>query len=530
MASRNLAVQHLFGGGWGTDFGERYSEGVPEGVLNIPFLIDAENVVYELNGAPRKAPGASKLNSAALAGGAVIKGIHDFWITGTSGSPAQHRVVHVGSVIQKDDADGSFSNLFTGLNQGAVPSYAVLNDLLVMAQTGSDVPKSWDGTTAQALAGTPPNFSIVVEHKNRLWAAGVNATASRLYYSALLNPEDWVGAGSGEIDISPDDGDAITGLASHKDELWVFKGPYKGSIHRISGSAPTGGDPFARKTFVRGIGASGHNTLFRFKDDLGFMWSDGSIHSLNATSAFGDFNDVALSRPIQTYLRDNLVFSRLNHAWSANCSDCGYVLFSVTISSGTLNNQTLMMDYRFDPPRWSSWPAFESGCIAEVVDGTSNDQRVIMAGGNDGFVRKYQQPGRVIDDSTAIAFKVTTPFLNYGSSLQLKTLETLGADLKLLNGGDLDFKWRTGHSSQQTSTLTPGAGGAVLGPAASNVFTLGTSTLASAEIGTVFGEAEEGGEFRQIEYQLVQEDASKDCEVHGFVTELSIGSRATEGL
>jgi hypothetical protein len=65
---------------------------------------------------------------------------------------------------------------------------------------------------------------------------------SRLYYSANVDPEDWVGVGSGSIDIDINDGDMITGIASYQDNLFVFKGPNKGSIHRITGSSPTGSD------------------------------------------------------------------------------------------------------------------------------------------------------------------------------------------------------------------------------------------------------------------------------------------------
>ena len=152
-----------------------------------------------------------------------------------------------------------------------------------------DVPRSWDQTTAQNLAGTPPRFSFGVSHKNRAWAAGVYATPSRLHYSANVDPEDWIGAGSGSIDIDPNDGDMITGLVSHKDELFVFKGPNKGSIHRIIGSSPTGSDAFSRKNFVKGLGACWHNAIFPFGDDIGFVSQYGSVHSLSATAAYGTF-------------------------------------------------------------------------------------------------------------------------------------------------------------------------------------------------------------------------------------------------
>ncbi|MGI9405863.1 MAG: hypothetical protein ACR2O4_05790, partial [Hyphomicrobiaceae bacterium] len=150
MASREIFLRHLFDGGWITDLGPN-SDVTPDGtIVRLPFLLEADNVIYELDGGPHKAPGTAKLNSSALESGTDIKGLYDFWISGTTASPVQKRIVHVGAKIKKDDADGTFSDIFTGLESDKIPSYAVLNDLLVMAtDSTTDVPKSWDGTTAQ---------------------------------------------------------------------------------------------------------------------------------------------------------------------------------------------------------------------------------------------------------------------------------------------------------------------------------------------------------------------------------------------
>ena len=234
MTEKSQYVKLVFGGGWAEDFGPTADAAQIEGnQIVVPWLTAAEDCIYLLDGGTRKSPGTSKLNSSALQSGADIMGIFDAWLSGTGGSSAQHRIIHVDTTIKKDDGDGTFTNLFTGLEAGKIPSYAILEDLIVMTSDSStDVPKSWDGSTAQNLAGSPPNFSMVEEHKNRLWAAGNVALPSRLYYSRFLNGADWTNQGSGSIDISPSDGDRIMAIRSHKDQLWIFKGPYKGSIQR----------------------------------------------------------------------------------------------------------------------------------------------------------------------------------------------------------------------------------------------------------------------------------------------------------
>ena len=76
MASKKLSIRHLFGGGWATDFGPSASV-VPHasGDVVFPFLVDAENVYFELDGGPRKIGGTTKLNSSAVASGAQIMGL-----------------------------------------------------------------------------------------------------------------------------------------------------------------------------------------------------------------------------------------------------------------------------------------------------------------------------------------------------------------------------------------------------------------------------------------------------------------------
>lgn len=524
MTEKSIFLKHTFNGGFATDFGENADPEIKETVM-IPFLVEAENVVYSLDGGPRKAGGTAKLNSTELESGANIKGLYDAWLTGTTGSPTQHRICHVGTKIKKDDADGVFTDLFTGLDSGKVPSYAILEDLIVMASDSvSDVPKSWDGTTAQDLAGTPPNFSIVEEHKNKLWATGVASDPSALFYSVSLNPEDWIGTGSGRIQISPDDGDIITGLASHKDELWVFKGTKRGSIHRITGDSPA---DFARKTFIDGLGAGGHNTIFRFGNDLGFMWSDGTVHSLAATEAFGDFKEASLTRDFNKWLKANINFSRINHFHAVNDTNLGYVLFSIAINGATTNNYTLMMDYRFSPVRWSLWSAFISGSLASVIDPTDSDKRIIMAGGVDGFVRKYDREDRSIDGITGIGYKVTTPYLDYGSSIILKTINQASLGMVRKNDADILFGWRRDDNAQQTENFSQ-SGFDVLGASAMNQFILNTSVLASGNITTILKELTEGGEFRIIQYQITDSSNLNDVDIRNFGAAIEGGSWSTE--
>ena len=521
MPSRKQTFRHVFGGGWASDFGSEAEVGsAGDGLIQIPFLLDSLNTYYHLDGGAHKIGGTSKMNATVANSGEEIIGLFDYW-KGAGGSSTQKICIHTGTTFQVASMDGTFSAPLgaTGLTNDTPVNYSTFDDLLIVGSVG-DVPKSYDQTTFQTLAGAP-NFAFSETHKNRSWAAGVAATPSRLFYSAFVDPTDWTGAGSGYIDIDPADGDGITALASHKDNLWVFKGPYKGSIHRIIGSAPTGGDSFGRQTFMRGIGAVGQNTVFRFKDDIGFMWSDGSVHSLASTAAYGDFNEAALSRPINGWLLEFVNHSRLKYAWAATDSVRGQVVFTIPINGGTTNSHHVVMDYRFDPVRWSRWGAFHSGSLAAVSDGAVPQ---IFSGGNDGYVRKLNTLNRTLDTGASIPFVVKTPFISYGNPHKYKTIERASLGLNPIGNWDVEFNWTRDNNNQQTQSVSQGGTGNPLDTG----FWLDVSTLGGASFNQRFMSLEEGGEFRTIQYEVVNNMAGEDLELHNIGATIGLGADSSE--
>lgn len=529
MPTATKTLRHTFAGGWATDFGPTV-DAAPgqDGSIALPFLVDAENVVFELDGGPHKIGGTSRVNASQMESGAGVSGCYDYWRQGATGLPARRRVVHVGTKVLADTDDGVFSQtLFTGLTSGAVPNYSTFDDILIIASDSlADVPKSWNQVTAQNLAGTPPRFSFSVSHKNKQWAAGNFAAPSTLYYSVTLDPENWVGAGSGSIDIDPNDGDMITGIASHKDELIVFKGPNKGAIHRITGSSSA---DFARKNYALGLGACWQNAIFRYGDELGFVSQYGTVHNLTATASFGDFIEVALSRPINKWITQHLNYARLRNIWAVNSPNEGRVYFSISVDAGTTNNATLCMDYRrlteIGHVSWSYLPAYQLASLGLFVD--SNGLRRVLGGSNTGYLRRLNVVARSIDEVTAISAKVTTPYVNYGLPIIMKTISQAAVGIAPMGTYSLTFGWTRDNSAQQTYTITQG-GADVLGPSAVSPFTLGTSTLGGSQFVDRFMELEEGGEFRSIQYQVSQAGLNEDLELHSISASITPGAVSTE--
>ena len=453
-----------FGGGWASDFGPSFTSMPQNGALLIPFLLEADNIYYELDGAPHKVGGSTRLNSTAITEGTQdVHGIFDFWFQGTGGSETQKRVAYAGTRLLKEDVDGTWDELNTGLEDSKEPCFNVFSDDVIWSSTSTtDAPRTWNGAeaTMPLLGGSPPQFAFSVVHKNRIWAAGVPTLSSRLYYSNNLLHEDWTTVdGAGSIDVDPEDGDKISGLRSHRNELLVFKGPNKLTIHRITGSSPTGSDAFARIPFVTGVSSVNHNGIITIGDDVVFP-SPRGIHSLAATAAFGDYVEAFISRPILSYYQDSLNHSVLNTCWGVNYQTRGSAVYTFAKSGGTAKNVILGYDYRFQPGRW-----FSLGRINSYVNCHSlatiqvNKVHRLYAGLTDGFVQRiFDVSDRSLPGSGAYTSRVVTPFLNLGTSAQLKHAKAGWVSMAPKGNYSMTVGWTRDRNAEETATPNQGAG------------------------------------------------------------------------
>lgn len=458
MADRLGKTVLNWGGGWATDFGPSFPSAPQGNALTIPFLLKADNVFYELDGAPHKIGGAALLNPIAVKefGNAVsFEGIFDYWKQGTTGTESQKRVAVVGTQYMKEDLDGTWDPIATGKESSKQPSFEVFNDHVIIATSSTvDVPVTWNQTTLANLGGSPPNFSFMVRHKNRIWAAGVAANPSRLYYSAAENDGDWTSAGNaGSMNIDPDDGDRIVGIASHKGELLVFKGPNRLSIHRITGSSPS---DFSIVPFVTGVGGINHSSIFRVNDDLVYA-SPRGIHSLAATAAFGNYIEAFLSHPILSYYQDSLNHSVLSQVWGVNYQARGQAIWTFAASGGTTKNTYLVFDYRFQPGRWARWTNYvNANCLAIIQ--TSNRKHGLFAGTTTGFVEQLDQTVRSINSTIAYTAEVQTPFLNFGSSAVMKNAESVFVSLLPKGDYSMTFGYTRDTNAEDTISMSQGGG------------------------------------------------------------------------
>jgi hypothetical protein len=158
----------------------------------------------------------------------------------------------------------------------------------------------------------------------------------------------------------------------------------------------------------------------------------------------------------------------------------------------------------------------------------TNGLRRVLAGGNDGFVRRLNIVDRSIDTSTAISYKVTTPTLNYGYPIKFKTLEHGSIGIAPKGNFNFTFGWTRDNNAQQTITVAQG-GRMFWGRLRPTSSPSTPQMLGGSQFVDRYHDFNElGGEFRSVSYQLTDATLNQDIEVHSISTQFTVGAESTE--
>lgn len=115
--------------------------------------------------------------------------------------------------------------------------------------------RSFDGTNAVAVAGSPAGGRSIAVHRSRLWVGGSSALPARLYFSQVSDGTTWTGTGTGYFDFGRDDGETIEDITPFADGLVIGK---RTSVHFLAGSNT---DTFSPTQLPAGGAAPGRSVL-----------------------------------------------------------------------------------------------------------------------------------------------------------------------------------------------------------------------------------------------------------------------------
>lgn len=136
--------------------------------------------------------------------------------------------------------------------------------------------------------------TVCAVHDHHLVVAGADAAKDTIYYSHNFEPENFNGAGAGNIKLS----DQVIGLKSFRGDLIIF---CRNSLHKLININDS--NNIAIVPITQNVGCLSSQSIQEIGGDLVFLSPDG-IRSVAGTSRIGDVELGSVSRQIQSIIAD----------------------------------------------------------------------------------------------------------------------------------------------------------------------------------------------------------------------------------
>lgn len=564
MPARNAKPIITFAGGLGLSQPGGVIADLQNPVIEIPYLFKANNVLFQDGNSLRKIGGAliaSTLTSptqnfgkilallpASGGGGAVdiwtVVGGADGDVKGIIGWYLDSRGFIADQYVQ---LDGDVSGNAAADNYSVWTSVEFEGYTIIMSDDPNIRPSLIQFTpstsvySSSVLDTAEPEFHIAAVYKNRLWTAGNPTNPSRLYYSDLFDPT--AGYSTNFVDIDPFDGSEITAIHVYKETLFVFKGPNKGSIHRLSGATPS---TFALSPISTSIGCAGPNAIADFADDVMFLDTDANLRTLSTTQNFGDFETAVLTDPIRELIDAAVYKSELKYTTISADTENSRVWVQLPTGETILDRLSVVVDYKqgiklttvdyiktaYVVPSRSTVSALGRSRLMAVTPDYLYTMDEVGKERIETFVS-----GSVTIQSEAYNAQIETPSIKFTPAFGHNNISKVSASVQHIAkqtdtpvgacnpfdpNVDITFRWQRDTSEVETTALSATAmsrlGSVCSGetlPSDGSVFTLDASRLGGAKTMEVYAELETS-DFRRITFMFEQGGLNEGLHVHSF--------------
>ena len=233
-----------------------------------------QNVVLDKTGGVTKRQGYTKRNTSAIGSSTDVNAVYQLE---QSGGTKYCVGFSNASAYYSSDACQTFTVFATTLTLNNDVNCDAINDRLYCVNNQYNF--FFTGAEDRPFTAVAALDYIRV-HRNRCFAAGFASSPSRLYWSNLGTCDTWT-TGTDYVDISPEDGDVITGIGEpFFDMLPIYK---KYSTWALKGSTP---GTFVLVNISKDTGAKNHRSIATYKniqlfDSLGPNGGRPGIYGFN---------------------------------------------------------------------------------------------------------------------------------------------------------------------------------------------------------------------------------------------------------
>lgn len=344
---------------------------------------ESVNFDFDTIGSAKLRPGITQLGNTLAS--SDIMGLYYFVDSVNATPKTQLIVVNAGTAYYL--SGGSYTQIRAGLTQTSKARFSTFLNFAFMVN-GTESTAIWDGNTAGSFVTTgnalnAPTGKFIENYRSRMWIAGNTTYPDRLYYSSVpsavgtpiitWNTDPTTGLW---IDISPSDGENITGLMRSRNALLVFKPNH---LYRVYSIGQTDPDPYFA------VGTSSQESIVETKSGVYFHHSTG-FYQYNT---YGVIQEI--SRPIIDLVRAIPASSwpKVTAVLDPYGDRISWAVGDVTVKGITYKN--LVLRYTISTQVWTmrSYPSqFVMGTrrYPLYTDGTNN---FVLVGDTGGKVYQY---------------------------------------------------------------------------------------------------------------------------------------------
>lgn len=278
---------------------------------------------------------------------------------------------------------------------------------------GTDAVSVDSSLTVVHNPATVPIGNYGVWFHNYLLVANTTGFPNRLFFSNLGDPTTFVNTNF--VDINPNDGDQITGLAVFNDSLYVFKNNTIWTITGFSGASFSSTTVLSQNTNneIYGFGTPSQKSIVVTGKDMYYIsFAGGTPHfrSFIQTQYASTLEQGVISYDIDTTM-SGIQSSQLKKI--AGAYDGQYVYWGVPNSGSSFNNLILVLQPTIKAKgklmthrSWTKWSGFNPAQFA-VSDIAGQNTIYFGDGGLTGNVSQLNYPA-FADNGTAVAMEVQT--------------------------------------------------------------------------------------------------------------------------
>ncbi len=343
----------------------------------------------------------------------------------------------------------SWSAVRTGLTSGAKARFTNFVDYTFMVNgTGNEVCSTYAGTGSfgSTNVASLPRGDFIENYRSRIWVA--QNTLDKVFYSDVVTTSNTITGGTAFLQISPADGEKITGLKRTSRALLVFK---QNHIYRIFSTNSTDPDPSIMR------GTYSQESIVEGKDGI----------SYHHPSGFYDFvfdgEQLEISRPIidivkaipRSYYENISGWSKDDHKyWSIGDITLGGMAFTNVVVRRTISTKT--------------WTVYSTGSeIRSAVLYDSGADLFQLVGDDDGNVLKFDVG--TTDNGLPIYYDLVTHWIYFTQiKSSAKTMTELAALHENAHGGNLEYQTEKDYQFGLSSRWKP------IGELTRDIYQIGT--------------------------------------------------------